>query len=676
MKLYYKEWEKYTSDPTILEIVDGYKLKFVNNCPPFQEYRPRPYKLKLDEIPEINKEIQKLFKRGVIEPTLPEYGDFVSNIFTRPKKDGTLRMILDLSRLNDFIQYHHFKMDTFDVAAKLVTRNCYMASLDLKDAYYSISIDSESRKYLKFIWNGKMWQFKVLCNGLSSGPRIFTKLLKPPYAMLRSVGIQIVGYIDDSLLLAKSETEAKQAVLQTAQLLSSLGFVVHPSKSVVVPCREIQFLGLVINSEKMTITLPLSKKNDIIQLCERLLRRKKDTIRKVAELIGKFVAAFPAVQYGLLHYRELEKQKTLALAINRGNFDKIMRVNENARNDIRWWLHNVKEASMPIERQKPSICIQSDASGLGWGATDGNTHIGGRWNSTEMVKARNNEINYLELLAAFFGLKSFCSNTTQVHIHLQLDNTTAVAYVNKMGGTKSHECNELAKQMWQWCVDRDIWLTATHLPGVENVIADKKSRVFQDHTEWMLNKAAFDKLCEFYGIPQIDLFASRLNAQLPVYVSWKPDPGAVAIDAFTQDWSKFFFYAFPPFCLITACLQKIEIENAEGVMVVPKWPTQPWFPKLMNMLIEEPILLPRSKSLLIQPGSTEHHPLNNTLYLMFCRVSGSRSRVGEFQKTLRILSCHHGGTQLNISMQHILDSGNNFVTSNRLISCRQIYLKF
>jgi len=172
------------------------------------------------------------------------------------------------------------------------------------------------------------------------------------------------------------------------------------------------------------------------------------------------------------------------------------------------------------------------------GASAGVTHIGGRGNQTEAELAQCNGINYLELLAAFYALKSFCKNMSKVTVLIRSDNTTAVAYIQKMGGTKSLQCNSLAKHIWDWCISRDIWLIADHLPGKLNVVADRSSRQFDDETEWMLNPNLFKRIVDEFGVPEIDLFASRLNAQLTRYVSWKPDPGSESVNDFTLDWSK------------------------------------------------------------------------------------------------------------------------------------------
>ena len=162
---------------------------------------------------------------------------------------------------------------------------------------------------------------------------------------------------------------------------------------------------------------------------------------------------------------------------------------------------------------------------------------------------------------------------------------TAVAYLNSMGGVKSASCNQIALQMWDWCSKRDIWITAAYQRNVE---ADFISGKFRDNTEWMLDKTLFQEIVTKFGYPKVDLFASRLNTQLPIYVSWMPDPNAWKVDAFTLDWGPLDLYAFPPVCLISKCLQKIRADNAQEMLVVPYWPTQAWFPLLSDMLFEEP----------------------------------------------------------------------------------------
>ena len=138
-------------------------------------------------------EITKLNQKGVIRKAIPCTGQFISSIFIRPKKDGSFRMILNLKQLNEFITYHHFKMETLQSALTLLKPGSYMAVLDLKDAYYSVSIAEEHRHYLRFVFMNQLLEYVALPNGLASAPRLFTKLMKPVYSTLRSKGICLVG---------------------------------------------------------------------------------------------------------------------------------------------------------------------------------------------------------------------------------------------------------------------------------------------------------------------------------------------------------------------------------------------------------------------------------------------------------------------------------------------------
>ena len=142
---------------------------------------------------------------------------------------------------------------------------------------------------------------------------------------------------------------------------------------------------------------------------------------------------------------------------------------------------------------------------------------GGRWTETESEL----HINELEILAALFALKSFCSSMTNSHVNIYIDNTTAVVYVNAMGGTQSLSCNKVARNIWTWCMVQNLWVSAISLPGKENVDADRESRTFNDNTEWALNDNIFDYIIALYGKPSIDLFASRINKKVPLLISRK-----------------------------------------------------------------------------------------------------------------------------------------------------------
>ena len=132
------------------------------------------------------------------------------------------------------------------------------------------------------------------------------------------------------------------------------------------------------------------------------------------------------------------------------------------------------------------------------------------------------------------GLQTFFKTHYHTHLWILTDNTTAIAVLNHMGTSHSDPCNCLGKEIWDWCIDRNIWLSAAHIPRVYNIKADLESRRTNTKMEWMLDRALLNNAVSQLSLrPNIDLFASRLNNQFPQYVSFKPDPGAVAVDAFS-----------------------------------------------------------------------------------------------------------------------------------------------
>ena len=274
-------------------------------------------------------------------------------------------------------------------------------------------------------------------------------------------------------------------------------------------------------------------------------------IHDPAEVIGLFVSSFPGVLFGPLFYRHLENDKTTALTESKGNYSAYMTLFEESLQELQWWCDNIENVDYKIciPNSKIDITLYTDASNDGWGAVMGTSKTGGRWNEAEA----SHHINYLELMAIFFGLKAFCMKEYSVHIQVYSDNTTAVTYINSMGGTHSMECHSVAKTIRLFCMERKIWLSAAHIPGKNNITADRESRIFSDNKEWLLSTHLFQEIFAIWGEPTIDLFASRLNKQVACYASWKPNPEASYVDAFSISWNDHLFYAFPPFSLITRC---------------------------------------------------------------------------------------------------------------------------
>ena len=194
-----------------------------------------------------------------------------------------------------------------------------------------------------------------------------------------------------------------------------------------------------------------------------------------------------------------------------------------------------------ILKTETDLTINSDGSLRGWGARCYLQTTGGPWSEEE---ARMH-INCLELLAAALAVQSFSKDRIRISILLRIDNTTAAAYINHLGGTISRELVKLTKNLGMWCLERNIHITAQHLPGSLNTITDAESRTLTDRTDWKLNPIIFHKIDQLWGPLEVDLFASRLSTQCQRYFSWRPDPSAEATDAFLQTWTHMRGYANP-----------------------------------------------------------------------------------------------------------------------------------
>ena len=615
-----EHWRKYTTNSNILDIVQNCHIDFEDV--PIQDHVPCQVPFNVHDKVQIEAELLNMKKAGIVETCRHEQGEYISPIFARKKKDDSLRIILNLKELNKSVEYHHFKMDNRNMAAQLMTKNCYMASIDLRQAYYLVPIAEEHKKYLRFMWKGQLMQFTCLPNGLACAPRLFTKLLKPVYSTLREEGISIVGYIDDTFLAVESEEACIKAVERTIELLTELGFIINMKKSVLKPTQQISYLGYVFDSRRMTISLGEDKREKMSETCRTIRMRaeckQSVKVRKVAELVGLMVAYNEGADMGPLHYRNLERDKIVALKQNKGNYDASMHISKAGLQDIVWWESHVYTVFKNVWRNVPTKVVSSDASLSGWGAECAGITTGGRWTPEEAQL----HINVLELKAGLFALKSFGKRTSNTSVMLRMDNTTAVAYVNHMGGSRSKQCDDVAREIWAWARSKNIWIIASFIPGRVNTDPDYRSWNFDDNTEWTLEKKLFRSIAEAYGMPDVDLFASRLNHQIERYVAWEPDPMAMYIDAFSINWNIFdLFYAFPPFSLIDRCLQKTRQEQSTGILVVPAWPTRPWWTTLHSMLLGPPRVIAQAQRHLHLPNSQEKHKMRN-LTLLACKLSG------------------------------------------------------
>ena len=667
----YKVWTELTKDRHILaNLKMGYKLELEDV--PSQGFNYAQLSLSEAENVFLQNEIRNMLKKGIIEHSKHENGEYISSIFLREKKTaGQYRMILNLKKLNKFVEKHHFKMDTLAQTIALVTPGAWMLSLDFQDAYYSLAVHKEFRKYLKFKFQDKLYEFTCLPNGLTSAPRFFTKVLKVMLSHMRKMkGMTISGYLDDQCIIADSYDEALRAGNYAINLFQDGGFKINVDKSVLKPTQSLEHLGFILDSKKMKIHMSLDKIEKIKKIVNDSTGDKLITIRQVAALAGRCIATRPANPWAMLYTKNLEIDRNRALAENKYNYDSLMSLSAASKKDLDWWLSNLQKLKAPVSPPKIDLTLKTDASTLGWGCFLENTDTttGGRWSTEEQMF----HINYLELKAILLSLGSVCGSMSNMHIRIMSDNMTAVCNINKQGSTQSMNCNSMARQIWEFANQRNLWISAVHLPGSVNIEADRASRQFQDETEWTLRDDIFQYFCRRFGEPDIDLFATRLNNKVTSYAAWKPDPGAQIINSLMHPWSQYTnIYAFPPFSIIHLVLQKFIADDAEGIIVVPFWTTKPWFTQFADLIYKRPILINVTDDVLFlpfdRPSSRRMHPLAGKLQLIAARCTTNSIKLEEYRRELSKRSRNLEENHLTNCTPHTLSYGRNIVSKGVLI---------
>ena len=249
------------------------------------------------------------------------------------------------------------------------------------------------------------------------------------------------------------------------------------------------------------------------------------------------------------------------------------------RRELSWWM--VRDhllVGVRFGTPAPDLHLYSDASSSGWGAHLLDQNVSGVWSAQEKLL----HINLLEMKALFLALQAFQEDVAGHHVTAMCDNSTVVAYVNKQGGTVSRPLCLLTSRLLRWTESFDVHLEARYLPGESNVLADVLSRRGQVvGTEWSLHPQVARALLRTWGNPSIDLFATCLNAKLPLYCSLVPDPQAVFEDAFRHPWDDLDLYAFPPFALVGRVIARVQQSSSVAMtLVAPLWPEKEWFRRL------------------------------------------------------------------------------------------------
>ena len=558
-----------------------------------------------------------LVVKGAVElAPLPSPG-FYSRLFVVWKTSGSWRPVIDLSHLNRFVDVSPFQMETIQSVLLSVCQGDWMASIDLKEAYLQVPVHPAFRHFLRFVFRDKVYQFKALCFGFSTAPQVFTRVMAPVSAILHSMGIRMRRYLDDWLVQSSSRESLLWDLQTVLHLCHELGIVVNPQKSNLVPSHVVQYLGVIIDTTSFRAS-PLQERISKLQSTAEEFRSSASPSASLwLLLLGVLSSLAHLVPGGRLRMRSL--QLCLHRSWDRLDLEAPVSVSAECLRDLQWWLHLPRlSLGVSLCQVSPDLHFCSDASDVGWGAHLDRQVTSGLWDSHQAALS----INARELIAVKLGLHQFQSSLRGRTVAVFCDNTTAVAYLRKEGGTRSLLLNAFAQEILRWTESLSIRLAPQFLPGFNNVLADALSRPHQlPHSKWSLNMTVFQSLRRLWLV-QIDLFATSENHRCSIYFSPFQDPMSAGTDAFLQSWNGLQAYTFPPVAIIPRVLAKLRASSGtELTLVAPHWAQRPWFSDLLQLSLAPPVVLPSRQDLLRLSRSRHLYPDLHRLRLYAWRLS-------------------------------------------------------
>ena len=382
-------WRSMSDSGWVLNVVEsGFRLPWDPNKAPLLRSPPafRPPSSE-EAVAALEAEVSSLLAKEPIEPVhSPPSPGFYGRIFVVPKASGAWRPVLDLSALNQYLRRIPFRMETAQSVREAIRPGDWAASLDLTDAYFHILIHRRDRKWLRFVWNGRIYQFRALPFGLSLSPWVFTRVTRELALQVRSRGIRLCMYLDDWLILAQSATLCDSQTAQVRALAASLGFVINLEKSELTPSQKFQFLGMVFDTRLMTVRPTPARLDHLSTLLATLSSRVSASARQLVSLLGQMESLSSLLPLGRLHKRRFQREFALRWNQDGQAWNSSVPLGPWFQETTHQWsVHSWLESAVPIVALPHDLELFTDASLSGWGAHMGRFHASGRWSSSLTV---------------------------------------------------------------------------------------------------------------------------------------------------------------------------------------------------------------------------------------------------------------------------------------------------
>ena len=576
LKSHFQFWSDIGANQYILDVIsNGYKLPF-KQIPEAIHIKNNRSSLENDEF--VKEAIGELLSTGaaVEVATKPK----VVNPLTVAQNSRKKRLVLDLRHVNKCLVIDKIKFEDWKTALLYAKKGYFMFSFDLKSGYHHIDIHKNFQDFLGFSWNfdGKTRYFKftVLPFGLATAGHIFTKTIRCLVKHWRSLGMEIVVYLDDGLGFGSTFDLALKASNMVQSDLEKAGLVANDGKSIWEPVLDLIWLGIGIDLNQGNLFITQKRLESVMSIINSILHRPRTTARILAQVTGKVISmslVFGNITSLMLRYSHMA-------IINRTAWDRFFNVDKLVLTELTFWKNNLFVLnSRNIEHKiVTERVVYSDASNTGCGGFIVNVH-GSVCHRSWTGDESNMSSTYRELQGVYTVLTSMPLYLRGKRIRWYTDNQGVVSIVHK-GSMKKH-LQDLAIEIYKFACSNSIDIYMEWIPRALNERADLLSRIV-DKDDWSVSISLFKYLDFLWGPFTFDRFADSNNTKLSKFNSKFWSPGTAGVDAFAYSWEAENNWLVPPINLICRCLQYLQFQRVNATLIVPYWPSAAFWPMIVN----------------------------------------------------------------------------------------------
>lgn len=595
-------WRTITEDKNVLEAIEkGVDIPLTSV--PGPHFRSPP----AAQLSPLHDLVRKYLSQGVVERLPPKKIKTTNHwipVRPLPKRQGGSRLISAFCELNKHYSCPKFCPDSWRSVVTLAEDPTFTVgvTLDLKSWFHHLALSPKAQRWARFQTSADQnslhtgFKMTAMPFGLKSSPIWAHRLARPIIQWARNQGMHLVWYVDDILLLGRSEAQLLQDLTDLIEMLTYLGVQVNTSKSHLKPTHKLEFLGHILDL-RAKLFLPVKDK---IRQAQSSVKRclKGNTIvpRFLASAAGKVLDLAKSIAnlHGLP--KALMRAAALAVAATQKKqpgiaIQKAWSLSAKKPAKLRLYLTLTLQALaspvptvMAAPPQSPHFHCYVDASLKGWGGSlvleeKEIATAAERWPSS-MDELHSTHKEATVPLEVWNAVHKEIPKHSRLTIH---SDCSAVVWGLRAGSARPQMIHPLREVVAKMACHR-VLVKILHIKGLENARADALSRD-PDYHHYQLRPQVFDLLRRsFHFHPTIDLFASARNHQLPRFYSWRHCAKAVGTNAFAFQWREP-AWLNPPWELAFQALRKVQADGTTALCLLPYWPRAEWWPLFLQLQV-------------------------------------------------------------------------------------------